>query len=448
MARQRRQHQPQLTFWDSFCGNTIGFIWARLTGGWACGASFAAPVTWWGAACNGSTNDTTAINTAIASGIKKLIVVGTCNVTTLTQLPVNFTLEGQNKLDSVIQTTATTGDVITLNNGSTIRELSLLSSVGRTAGSFILASQVVNVTLDNLVLRNFFDGIHLHGVGSPGGVCPQSVDPCSGVHATKIRLYGPFSGSTDDCILIDGNSGGAQPWNTDIVFTDTFCTGSNTSAYLKAAVEVAAAGDVHFEHLQAIYASGNGSQGAILLDPNGAVSAGHSIGVFSCSNCLLDSGGAKGLFVHAINGAGVFTVKYLGGFLTSNASDAGAYLQTDTGNSSAIGEVKISHVTIGGNDNGVVLADNSAMSDVSITDNCIAGSSIDGLYLGASQDRFLIEGNYIGACSEFSYNFVGVANNLGTAALNSISLGNIVVGNNTNVSGAAGIGVKANNINW
>jgi hypothetical protein len=51
---------------QAFC-NTVGYMIARLAGGWACAQSIPVNVQWLGAACDNTTDDTTAINNAYSA---------------------------------------------------------------------------------------------------------------------------------------------------------------------------------------------------------------------------------------------------------------------------------------------------------------------------------------------------------------------------------------------
>lgn len=58
---------------QAFC-NTVGYIIVRATGSWLCSASIPLDITWEGAVCNGSTDDGTAIQTAINSGARRIYI--------------------------------------------------------------------------------------------------------------------------------------------------------------------------------------------------------------------------------------------------------------------------------------------------------------------------------------------------------------------------------------
>src|SRR6185312_15105247 len=128
--------------------------------------------------CTGT--DLSNLNTLTGSGINSLRIWGACAVTgALNQLPTNFTFGGFNRLHDTITTSSTTANIIPVASGDTISNLGISSSVTKTAGDSINAHNVVNVTLSDLYLANFWNGIHLNGVGSPAATCPNASQPCS-----------------------------------------------------------------------------------------------------------------------------------------------------------------------------------------------------------------------------------------------------------------------------
>lgn len=430
------------SFWDTFCASTIGYVWVRISGNWACNSSVAADVRWWGAKCDNSTNDTTAINNAIASGIMHIIIPNnaqnSCLVTTLNQLPVNFTLEGQNKAGgnagACLSTTAATGNVVTLNSGDSIEDLCISSQSSRTSGALIYANLVGNLTLRNLTLSNFFNGIELNGVGSPAASCPLGGEPCAGASMSDLRLYGGTS--SHDCIYIHGTSGGSQGYNTDVSGVQIFCTGASTgSALLAAGLEVTECGDCTFVRFQAIYATVG-----INLDPGAdgnSVTTGGLIQYFACDVCLIDSSN-YGFSENVTNGAAIDVAKLTNSWIVSVIGSAiyGVLVQTDTGHSpaSVIGETDIVNNTIGGWPYGIVLYDNSNSENTHIAGNSIGGSNQAGIYVGASVNFWRIEDNKLGFVASFSGNNVGLSCSGAVQPSEGIVVGNIFTGNTTNRS--------------
>lgn len=376
--------------------------------------------------CTGS--DTAALNTLIASGVHQVIISGACAVSTLNQFPTNFAFGGQDPISDSLSTISATGDVITLSNGDRISNLQMTSSTTRTGGAFIRigggtsGTNVQAVWIDSLRLNNYYDGIHIN-------------------NAQWIRISNIFASASGshDCFLIDGASGSQQPWNTDIVVTNALCDNG------AAGIEDKADGDVTFVRF-----SNFGQTYGILIDPSGAAASGNNVQYFTCSACIVDSNSQDGVRLFPTSGAGVYGFRYVDGWIASN-SEWGLGLLTDTGNGSAITTADIVNNTILGNTfYGIVLDDNSAVSNVQIVNNGISangvGHSGGGIYVGVGSNVFRVIGNRIGFANE------GGVNNLSVVCSGSASPSEVIATNN-DMSGQGSscawtLPVKANNINF
>ncbi len=120
----------------------------------------------WGAKCDGSTDDTNAINAAFASGLSPIFISGVCNVTLLNAPPTNTRIIGKSQNTSIIQTTSATGDVLPLTNGGVILNyIGFASSVPRTGGYYV-HFQANNLTLEHFAMNDAWgafavdDGTH------------------------------------------------------------------------------------------------------------------------------------------------------------------------------------------------------------------------------------------------------------------------------------------------
>jgi hypothetical protein len=390
--------------------------------------------------CTGA--DTSSITALLSSGIHALTLIGACGVTATLSPPAGFTLEGQNPLNDSISTNQATGNVVAMASGDAVRSLGFTSSVTRTAGAFLYAAGVVNISLNHLVMSNFWNGINLHGVGSPAGTCPVTSDPCSGVHASDIRMYGSTTaGGSNDGILIDGSSGTSQPWNTDVVFDGVLITGATSGAQLSSGVEVKVGGDIRFHGLQAIYA-GIG----LRIDVNGAPTSGNVLQYLVCVACLMDSS-TQGVAVSATGTANIDTVRYVDGWIASN-SGYGIGVSTDA-SGSGIGQVDIVNNLIGANNYGISIADTNNVANLNIEGNGIGQSTVAAIYLGAGTNFFRISNNKAGYVGGFAGNAFGLQCGGGSLAPSEgVILGNVFSGNTTNASCPWTITDKANNINF
>lgn len=322
-------------------------------------------------ACTGT--DTSALNTLIASGIKSLTLIGACGVTTLTTLPANFTLQGTNWLNDSISTSSATGNVVTMNaaGGDQIKNLTFTASTTRTGGDYIYATGG-NVTVENILMYGFYNGLHITAVGSPGTACPSpfSSSPCFGLHASNLKFYGIAAGGSHDCILQDGTSNSNANPENDVYLENIGCSGVTPGAAITNGIEIVDAGELHITHSEFENISGAN----ILVDPNGLCSNGIGVNLLTLDDAILDAGAAYGLHVIATNGACVQNIDVHDGWVANNAN--GIYVETDTGNGTYIIEIKIhdEHLINQTND-GIHLANNSNIGASYISNNYVDQSS-------------------------------------------------------------------------
>ena len=81
------------TWFDKAFCNTVGYLVVRTTGAWVCSKSFPANVQWFGAVGDGTTNDTTDIKNAIATGSP--VYLPTASVCYLVSSDLTMTVPGQ-----------------------------------------------------------------------------------------------------------------------------------------------------------------------------------------------------------------------------------------------------------------------------------------------------------------------------------------------------------------
>jgi hypothetical protein len=135
----------------------------------------------WGAIGDGVTDDTTAIQNAInaaeAAGFGIIFLPGgTFKVTSLTVESSGIMIMGAGVDVSVIKTSSTTADIITLGDGSTtynnitIKDLTIDTSVVRTAGAAIELNKINRVILDNIKTDS-----QIFSINAPSGVTNTSV---------------------------------------------------------------------------------------------------------------------------------------------------------------------------------------------------------------------------------------------------------------------------------
>jgi polygalacturonase len=135
----------------------------------------------WGALGDGVTDDTTAIQNAInaaeAAGYGIIFFpAGTYVVTSLTVESSGIMLMGAGVDVTVLETSSATADIITLGDGSTtynnitVKDMTIDTSVTRTAGAAIELNKINRVILDNIKTDS-----QIFSINAPSGVTNTSV---------------------------------------------------------------------------------------------------------------------------------------------------------------------------------------------------------------------------------------------------------------------------------
>lgn len=132
------------------------------------GARFStvASVTNYGALCDGTTDDTAAIQAALNTGLNVVLPVGTCKITgALTIQVVGTTFKGQGIASSTLTSSSTTANMITVTAGTThvtISDMFLTRSVTAAAGAGIAFAGNTQVSvIDNVWIEFQYDGLSL-----------------------------------------------------------------------------------------------------------------------------------------------------------------------------------------------------------------------------------------------------------------------------------------------
>lgn len=111
------------SWFNAFCGSTIGQVWVQLSGGWGCTVLGYANPVWWGADPTGANAATTtaAFNSAVATGLPIFWPKGTfsLNAAISVSLPnasACFCMFGTGPMSKLIWTVAGGGITVTANN--------------------------------------------------------------------------------------------------------------------------------------------------------------------------------------------------------------------------------------------------------------------------------------------------------------------------------------------
>lgn len=358
---------------------------------------------------NGASDQTNIANLVATSGVNGLVLRGKCLVSANITLPVNFDLSGDGMGSqlggTLITLSSATANGFTLASGDHIHNLTFTVSITRTAGDNILASGVSNISIDHVAMYGVWNGVHLHGVGSPAGACPGAFSnaPCSGAHLSDLRIYGPASVAGNDCVLIDGASGVTQPWNVDVRITRMFCSGVQSAGMVNG-IEIQTAGDVNIDNAEIEFAGTGCTNGGINIDPSGAASSGNTVNSVIVSNSYSDAGGGNGVIIQPSSSATVNVVNIHHNWISSNASCNGVeVIATGT-----IEEVDVDNNFISFNADGVkytgastafvqelgnvidsnttdgIVVDSNVVGGFNIQANTIRSSGTDDLLFGAA----------------------------------------------------------------
>lgn len=170
-----------------------------------------------GAVCNGSTVDTTAIQNALNSAAAGVVVqfpAGTCLYATLT-VPAGVSLRGQGETATNLQTNSATANAITFNGAaSSLSELQLSASVARTAGAYVFSNNGVNI--HDISVVGAFVGFNISGTSSTAlAVDPQLrninfFSPATGVGSAGA-IFENYSNAVVVHSIFTGTASGQQP---------------------------------------------------------------------------------------------------------------------------------------------------------------------------------------------------------------------------------------------
>ena len=356
-----------------------------------------------GAVGDNSTNDTAAVNAAIAaagsaSSIRAVYFpAGIYRVTTLNSIPAGVVLVGENRYSSRIRTTSATGDVLTLNGARTgCVNMFVDSAATRSSGSFI---NITSSSSQVYVRGCDFDG-YFHGITIPSSIAiVQLVDleMNNGVAGTGVSLNinGGFLIHIDHVVC--RNPQGARPFAHVVVNHVEDLTITNSQ---------------FISGLYNLYIAPGSSQ---------------YTGIIRTDNCMFDDATNQSIRIAPSTG-GVARSIYIGA--TWIKGDANDVFVTTAGGGTVNG-VEIKGAELVGAGEGVTA---SGASNMSVRDCKIGGHNV-GISL-SNIDGGIVSGNIIGAHGVYGANNIGVF--MGGTTDWIIGRGNLVRGNTTNVSGSPG----------
>lgn len=297
-------------FLDSAFCNTVGYIIARTTGGWVCSNDIPAPITWFGAVGNNSTDNCSVLTTAFASGAKRFYVPAgiyrhSCGFT----IPDYVTIEGANPGASIFMATFGTGDVWTLGIDSELLRIGLNATAPRTTG-YTVKMTGNNGKLNTVEIQNYFKGIGQIGAATNNLIVQPKL-----IHVT---LFTPATGTGSLCIEVTNFS---SP-----IWDDVVCNGPTLPATQPERGITIGYGDTLIASNIHVVAHGYSE----INPPSGGFA-----GAVQFSNFLFDSPNANGkptFQIAPVSTASVINCKFTTGSFSNALGTSAAGLLIDGGN--------------------------------------------------------------------------------------------------------------------
>ena len=203
-------------FFDTICSSTIGQIWVRLSSGWGCTSLGYANPVWWGADPTGTTDSTSAFNSAAAASTFIQFPPGKFQFSsslsvTLPNALASLTIQGAGQ-DVTILYFPTAANGLMINaanvlNSVHVRDLSITTGVVGASGSGLTLSN--SIALGN-VLGSDVSHVWVGGDDRAGvdywtyGITNNS---WSSVTYESDTFYGPAAGTSGNGLVLNGTSG-------------------------------------------------------------------------------------------------------------------------------------------------------------------------------------------------------------------------------------------------
>jgi hypothetical protein len=377
---------------DTICSSTIGQAWVRLTGGWGClSLGWANPV-WWGADPTGVADSTSAINSAAAANTNVFIPAGTFKVTSSLVPPANATWSGAGFAATVLQTNSATLNTLTISNQNvTIQNIGFSASVTRSAGWFI------DIGASQFWLHDFqmtapFEAIRIQ-------------DAISIVNIDRGTINNAVAGSGNSIRVGSGSGTGPVALAIRHVIASA-PSGSKPFAHLVLANvgDLTLVDDQFLSASCGIYAAPTTSQVVVSVK---------MIGGFSDSNggavCIQPSG--SGVVERSS-----FSVAWL-------SQSSGANVTIAPTGTATVDGIDFTGSEIYGGTNGfsITQASGTAIKNISINGNRVAGASGSGVNINAAANA-IISNNIIGSAGGFGVN--------ATAIILAGTIGQVLIENN------------------
>lgn len=388
---------------------------AATAGSWVRVYNGPVSVKWFGARGNSTSDDTVAINAAIAMAKHIYFPTGTYRTTSAIVIAATgYTLQGAGKNVTTIAPAFASGDCFTVGSVAgidsvAIRGMTIKPTVTKTSGAAIRTIEVANlITLDDIYIYGGYDGIAFEANSSNSSVCQHLsnffIRDCTNA---GIRIGGG-TGMIQDLFISQGNVSacgtGIQLTNVSGLYMQDVDVVLSTSKGLW--FTPGAGGKVIFCFFNNVLADTSGSDGWLFGASGGMVAS------VTCTDCWSAASGG-----HGINYASaVYGMSWKGGMIRANV---GHGINFAVGGKISISKTQIMHNSRNTSAayNGVNFA--SGVTDVTI-EGCFIGAG--GYDYAAGGTNYQGYGIYI-AASGSTANIVITENNLTGNVTGSLSDG-------------------------
>jgi hypothetical protein len=376
------------------------------------------PVTLYGAKCDNTTNDATAINAALTSvsalgGGIVTIPNSTCRYGSTITIPQNTKLFGQGAGSSTLGALSTGLTAINFSgNNSGLERLQIncgQAGANLTGNCVAFSANVAQVLINDFIIQSPYIGIY---ISSDVLITVQN----GYIYAPTSSSVSGVTGGGGRGIVINGGN------NQQI--TNVFTEGASSTSQPYAAIEVQASGQVVLNNNQGLW-TGSG----MVIDPG----AGQAVTWLFDSQSAYDTGTGDGILINATNG-GVARGIYEIGTWTSTMQGNGVTVNRDS--SSTTDDIHfIGHRAYQNGLHGFNLVYGAR---VTIEGSSACGNSAttthtyDGVKIGAPMTYVDIHNNTIGGCAG-----EGTSQNFGVEIASGANYVNIS-GNDFNGNGGGG----------
>lgn len=347
----------------------------------------------YGATGNGTTDDTVAINAAIAAanaytglagsqrGVRLwfpggLYLVGATTMTAINGNGIVISGEGRGASTILVSATATTYSVFTLTSGNEyceIRNLQIFAAGAQTAGAYITTSGANDVIIDSVVMSGAFNGIVING---------------SSIKVSVTNVVISSTVATGTGIVVNNGAAGDTYLGPRIIMSN--------SASPVAGISIQATGHTQMTGLNVTHCA----TGLLINPPSGS-----SVKYVWGTDCLFDSCLNNGLEINPANIASStvesvrFQSSWFSGTTSATTNGSGIFL-TSAGSAAIVDDIVFDNCRILNNAlHGVQLAFGTNVAIIGCT---IAGNSqattqtADGINIAAGITDFRILHNRIG----------------------------------------------------